>query len=270
MAQSHFGREPAAERIADDDDIRQIEPLDQSEIGQHEIVDPREFFGPWLPVESRMRGRDHTRAPGERGGETGHRTRAGAAMENEESAPLALVGDGEAQRFGKQRDFLLLHTHVDASKLDKTICLYKYIVMSSSLESLGLLIKTVQHRHHRALDAKLAPLGVSLVQWSALREIDRHAGLSMHGLAELTFNSDQAFGTLATRLLRRGLIERRPGPGRVTIHRLTAKGETLLDQGRAPVLETLAKSFAALSEDERALLEGLLTKMLGSGFGGEA
>ncbi len=72
--------------------------------------------------------------------------------------------------------------------------------MSSSLEPLGLLIKTVQHRHHRTLDAKLAPLGVSLVQWSALREIDRHPGVSMHRLAELTFNSDQAFGTLATRL----------------------------------------------------------------------
>ena len=139
--------------------------------------------------------------------------------------------------------------------------------MSSALESLGLLIKRAQHRHHRALEARLAPLGISLVQWSALREIDRNPGSSQHGLAELTFNSDQAFGTLTTRLLRLGLVKRRPGEGRAVVHRLTAKGETLLHQGREIMLEVLAASFAPLDQDERAQLTGLLTKLLGDDTG---
>lgn len=134
--------------------------------------------------------------------------------------------------------------------------------MSSALEPLGLLIKKLQYRHHRALEARLAPLGVSLVQWNALREIHRHPGSTQHQLAELTFNSDQAFGTLTTRLLRLGLVERRPGKGRATVHSLTEKGERLLREGRELVLEVLAESFAPLDEDERATLSRLLTKLL--------
>ena len=65
--------------------------------------------------------------------------------------------------------------------------------MSSTLEPLALLIKQAQHRHHQALDTALTPLGISLVQWNALREIHRHPDSSQHRLAELTFNSDQLF-----------------------------------------------------------------------------
>ena len=44
--------------------------------------------------------------------------------------------------------------------------------MLKHLERLGLLIKKAQYRYHRLLDAQLtANLGVSLVQWGALREI---------------------------------------------------------------------------------------------------
>ena len=134
---------------------------------------------------------------------------------------------------------------------------------STSLERLGLLVKELQHRHHRALDARLTPLGVSLVQWNALREIARHPGSSQHRLAEITFNSDQAFGTLLTRLLRLGLVVRQTGAGHSTLHHLTAKGETLLHQGHTLVLEVLAQSFAPLSGDECAMLGGLLAKLLG-------
>ena len=86
--------------------------------------------------------------------------------------------------------------------------------MSSALESLALLIKQAQHRNHQALDAVLAPMGISFVQWNALREIHRHPDSSQHRLAELTFNSDQSFGRLTTRLRRSKLVTRRPGAGR--------------------------------------------------------
>ena len=136
--------------------------------------------------------------------------------------------------------------------------------MSISLEALGHLIKTVQHRHHRALDTALGALGISLVQWNALREIDRNPAASMHRLAELTFNSDQAFGTLVSRLLRAGLIERRQGRGRVLVHALTEEGKLLFDKGLLRHDAVLETSFAALSGDEQNTLGTVLAKLIQS------
>ncbi len=134
--------------------------------------------------------------------------------------------------------------------------------MSSTWETLGLLIKYVQHRNLQLLEAELAPLELSITQWNALRTIDRYPGSCMHRLAVMTFNSDQAFGTLATRMLRLGLIERQSGVGRKTLHRLTSKGEIQLRAGRSLVQEVLSRTFAPLSEAERRTLSTLLGKLL--------
>ena len=75
--------------------------------------------------------------------------------------------------------------------------------MTTNLESLGQAIKQAQYRNHRTMDAALHEVGVSLVQWDALRAIDRMPSASGHDLAVATFQSDQAFGTLANRLVDR-------------------------------------------------------------------
>jgi DNA-binding MarR family transcriptional regulator len=100
------------------------------------------------------------------------------------------------------------------------------------------------------------------VQWHALREIDRHPGSSQLRLAELTFNSAQAFGTLVTRMERARFIRRTPSDGRAFALSLTPKGEKLLKQGRQVVLDVLAQSFGGLSEKERATLQELIAKAL--------
>ncbi len=130
------------------------------------------------------------------------------------------------------------------------------------LEVLALSIKRLQYRNYRVIDAKLAPLGISLVQWGALREIELNPGFCMHRLAELTFNSDQAFGTLMARLLRQKLVERQPGAGRANVHRLTSHGKTLLGEGRKRVRQVLTRTFAPLTADQCARLQDLLNKVL--------
>ena len=75
-------------------------------------------------------------------------------------------------------------------------------------------------------------MGTSHVQWNALRTIERNPGCSQHQLAERTLNSDQAFGTLLTRLQAGALVERRPGAGRAAIHQLTPRGKALLSDGQ--------------------------------------
>jgi hypothetical protein len=65
---------------------------------------------------------------------------------------------------------------------------------------IGLSVKRLQWRHHRAANAALAPLGLSLVQWDALRHLHGNPEASLHDLAGLTFQTDQSFGTLAGRM----------------------------------------------------------------------
>ncbi|MBV8444841.1 MAG: MarR family transcriptional regulator [Candidatus Dormibacteraeota bacterium] len=117
-------------------------------------------------------------------------------------------------------------------------------------------------RHHRALDARLGAVGVSLVQWDALQHLARRPGASLHDLARLTGQTDQSVGALATRMADRGLIERIPGPGRAVRHRITESGQRVLEQA-APLGEAvLAESMSPLSHAEVEAFGDLLEKLL--------
>ncbi|MEU1491434.1 helix-turn-helix domain-containing protein [Streptomyces sp. NPDC005776] len=130
--------------------------------------------------------------------------------------------------------------------------------MTTDVEALGQAIKRAQYRNHRAADAALREIGISLVQWDALRAIDRMPGASGHELAVATFQSDQAFGTLASRLVTRGLIARSAGHGRRFEHTLTDTGLSALDEGRHLMTGVLRELFAPLDEAQRqALLQTL-------------
>jgi DNA-binding MarR family transcriptional regulator len=131
-----------------------------------------------------------------------------------------------------------------------------------SLQDTGLAVKRLQMRHHRAVNAELAALGITIVQWDALRHLDENPNASLHDLAQLTFQTDQSFGTLAARMEARGLIERIAGPGRAVRHRLTAKGARLRRAGDEIVDRVLAESFAPLSPAQRATFDKLLRQLL--------
>ncbi|GGL83855.1 MarR family transcriptional regulator [Streptomyces anthocyanicus] len=126
--------------------------------------------------------------------------------------------------------------------------------MATDLEVLGQAIKRAQYRNHRAMDAALRETGVSLVQWDALRAIERMPGASGHELAVATFQSDQAFGTLANRLVERGLITRSAGRGRRLGHALTESGRAALAEGQQLATGVLRDLFAPLGEEQRAQL----------------
>ncbi|WP_328453631.1 MULTISPECIES: MarR family winged helix-turn-helix transcriptional regulator [unclassified Amycolatopsis] len=127
----------------------------------------------------------------------------------------------------------------------------------------ALAVKRLQYRHHRALSRALAPLGLSLVQWDTLRHLHREPEASLHDLAVLTFQTDQSFGSLATRMADRGLIERVPGPGRAVRHRLTEEGERLRADGQDLVDGIVESSFEDLSAAQVDQLGALLDRALG-------
>ncbi|MEV4639570.1 MarR family transcriptional regulator [Actinoplanes sp. NPDC049548] len=134
--------------------------------------------------------------------------------------------------------------------------------MGRTAPEVALLVKRLQHTHHRALSAALADLGVSLVQWDTLRHLDQHPGASLHELAQLTFQTDQSFGSLAARMVDRGLLERLPGPGRVVRHRLTELGERLRREGQGRAERVFVETFAPLGQAQLDLLGDLLEALV--------
>ncbi|MCD0484218.1 MarR family winged helix-turn-helix transcriptional regulator [Streptacidiphilus sp. ASG 303] len=133
--------------------------------------------------------------------------------------------------------------------------------MHSELQELGRAVKHAQYRQHRALDSALSAVGTTLAQWDALRAISRSPGASARELAAATFQTEQAFGTLAGRLTAQSLVERRPGHGRRIEHHLTPAGEQLLAAGHAVADEVLAACFSALPDADRATLLDLLRRL---------
>ena len=128
-------------------------------------------------------------------------------------------------------------------------------------QAIGRLLKRVQYRNHRAMDRALADIGTTLVQWDALRVVSEQPNSPAHSLAVATFQRDQSFGTLATRLESQGLIRRTPGKGRVVEHRLTTAGEKMLVAGAVVARAVAARAFAALSKAELAKLHALLLRV---------
>ncbi len=134
--------------------------------------------------------------------------------------------------------------------------------MPPSALEVGLAVKRLQVRHHRSANERLAPLGLTIVQWDALRHLHENPDASLHRLAVLTFQTDQAFGTLATRMIDRGLIERLEGPGRAVRHRLTPHGEDLRERAALLLGAVLQESFAPLTAAELETFSALLAKLV--------
>ncbi|MBW8792086.1 MAG: winged helix-turn-helix transcriptional regulator [Streptomyces sp.] len=133
--------------------------------------------------------------------------------------------------------------------------------MHVELQELGRAVKQAQYRQHRALDSALQAVGTTLAQWDALRAISRSPGASARELAAATFQTEQAFGTLAGRLTAQDLVERRPGHGRRIEHHLTPTGRQILAAGHKIADEVLADCFSPLPDADRATLLGLLGRL---------
>ena len=136
--------------------------------------------------------------------------------------------------------------------------------MVVSLQEVGLAVKRLQWRHHRAANARLADLGLSLVQWDVLRHLAARPEASLHDLATLTFQTDQSMGALAARMVGRGLLVRVEGPGRAVRHELTDRGDAARRAGSDLMDAVLQESFGALEPDQLDQLHELLTLAAGS------
>jgi DNA-binding MarR family transcriptional regulator len=111
------------------------------------------------------------------------------------------------------------------------------------------------------MERALATVGTTLAQWDALRVIEEAPHSSAHELAVATFQSDQAFGTLATRLEAQRLIKRTAGAGRRIEHRVTAAGRDVVAAGYAVAVDVATRAFADLTSAEVKILHALLLRV---------
>jgi len=77
---------------------------------------------------------------------------------------------------------------------------------------LGFLIGDVTQLYRREFDRRAAHLGLTRVQWRALRRIERFEGLTQIALAEDLELAPIAVGRVLDRLEKARFIERRPDP----------------------------------------------------------
>lgn len=128
------------------------------------------------------------------------------------------------------------------------------------ISQLGLAVKKLQARHHREATKQLSAFDVSLPQWDMLRHLGENPDASLHDLAVMTFQTDQSAGTLAARMVSRGLLTRTEGPGRAVRHRITAEGEQIRVAGAAVLRAVLEDTLGRLTPAERDTLAALLLK----------
>lgn len=136
--------------------------------------------------------------------------------------------------------------------------------MDQSISStLGFLIGDVTRLYRREFDRRAAHLGLTRVQWRALRRIERVEGLTQAGLAEDLELAPIAVGRVLDRLEKAGFIERRPDPADRRCWRLhLAPGSAMVMAGVDRIASELREEvFAGLALPELEAAERVMATL---------
>jgi MarR family transcriptional regulator, lower aerobic nicotinate degradation pathway regulator len=129
---------------------------------------------------------------------------------------------------------------------------------------LGFWLRYVSNHVSQGFAARLAGKGVTAAEWVVLRSLFGAADRQPSHLAEALGMTRGAISKLVERLMAKDLLCRRASEsdGRAHVLSLTKKGETLVPELAALADENDAAFFGGLSVEERALLEGLLKRLV--------
>lgn len=125
---------------------------------------------------------------------------------------------------------------------------------------IGYLLKQAQSLLRVRMEEALAPLGLTVSQYSCLHRLAAEPGISAAALARSVFMTRQSMGVMLQQLIDRGLVSRpeRPTSGRALPMELTPIGRDLLADAETLVDDVQERMLAALSDDQRgALAAGL-------------
>ncbi len=123
---------------------------------------------------------------------------------------------------------------------------------------IAMLLRRAQLRKQLACEAALARVGLTLPQWGMLYAVATEPDSSTHALALFIGQSDQSAGAVVARLDRRGLLERRPGPGKAILHRITPDGDELVRRCNAIVEDVMTCLLTGLTDQALVALQASL------------
>ncbi|MFH8982442.1 MarR family winged helix-turn-helix transcriptional regulator [Streptomyces varsoviensis] len=130
---------------------------------------------------------------------------------------------------------------------------------------IGALSRIIRHHFADRIEQVIHPLGLTLGQWTVLRELKRTPGASASELARAAVHTPQAVSRLIRSLQEEGLVERSPARGRVVDNHLTAKGHKVMDDTFTQIeaqLAPLLDKFGSANVEEFRRLAHLLIQAL--------
>jgi len=135
--------------------------------------------------------------------------------------------------------------------------------------SLGFAVHRVKSVLARRADERLAPLGLSTVQASALLACRKYSTAAE--ISRVTCNDAAALKRVLDKLEACGLVRRTASQTdrRQQTLSLTPAGEALADKIPALYCETLSEVFEPLSIEECGYLKSLLFRVAGNGVAGK-
>jgi DNA-binding MarR family transcriptional regulator len=125
---------------------------------------------------------------------------------------------------------------------------------------LAYLVGRLDHVLGRRLRDGLAPLGLTVPQYTALSVFRAQGSLSNAQLAERTMVSPQSANEMVKAMEAQGWIERRPDPshGRIIQISLTIAGHAVMERCDAEVVKVEAAMFADLTGEQKTALHAAL------------
>src|SRR5450631_774009 len=114
------------------------------------------------------------------------------------------------------------------------------------------VVKQVELAVRARLDEILRPVGLTVLQYTALTVLERHPDLTSAQLARNSFVTTQSMADMVTTLEARGLIERRRDPAdrRRLVIGLTADGSALIRRYRGKVRDLERRMLSGLTDQQ--------------------
>lgn len=127
----------------------------------------------------------------------------------------------------------------------------------------GSFIVRLAHTMSSELDGKLRPYGVTLSQWTLLKQVWQQEGRSQVELQEMLGLEAATITGLIQRMTNLGLVQRQPDPNDKRVQRvyLTERGRELRGV-TAPLEEVNARAMQGFTTDEQEFFIRLLKRAL--------
>ncbi len=132
---------------------------------------------------------------------------------------------------------------------------------TSNYTSIGYLIADLNRLYGRVFDRRAAPLGLTRVQWRALKRIHQAEGITQTELADLMDMEPIAVGRVLDRLQKAGFIERHSDPNdrRVWRLHLSPQSTQIMHAIERVAVGVREDSVAGVDPDELATALKVLT-----------